>query len=133
MVGDLNDTFSSAALREIMGSRQQFVRDVRPADEVGDVWTYFTPGEDEYARIDFLLASEGLWPEVVKDRTRVARHPLNLLASDHRPLVGVFRARECAPTGESSASTVSGNEPADTVRDADDSNGSALPEPGPPP
>ena len=132
VVGDMNDTYSSAALREIMGKQQQFVRDARPADEVGDVWTYFEPGEDEYSRIDYLLVSEGLWPELVPDRTRAVRHPLNLLASDHRPILGIFKARECAPSGASPFPGASGTEPADTLRGADDSNGSALPERDPP-
>ncbi len=97
VLGDLNDTFQSAALREVMGSQQQYMRDVRPADSVGDVWTHFNPGEDEYSRIDYLLVSEGMRPEVVPDKTRVVRHSMNVIASDHRPILGVFKARECKP------------------------------------
>lgn len=122
VVGDMNDTWSSAALRELMGGGQQYVRDTRPADEVGDVWTHFSPGDDEYSRIDYMLASEGMWPEMIRERTRVVRHPLGGLASDHRPLLGVFKARECPPAG-----------PAGSPPGAGDSSGSAPPVSDPPP
>lgn len=122
VVGDMNDSWSSAALRELMGSEQQYVRDARPADEVGDVWTHFSPGDDGYNRIDYMMMSAGMWPEMVHDRTRVVRHPLGGLASDHRPLLGVFIARECPPAGPA------GNPPG-----AGDSSGSAPPVSDPPP
>lgn len=135
VLGDLNDTFQSAPLREVMGSQQQYMRDLRPPDEVGDVWTYFSPGDDEYSRIDYMLVSEGLWPEVVPDRTRAVRHPMSLLASDHRPVLGVFKARECKPGGGHPAGSpaVTANESAGISPGADDSNGSALPASGPRP
>ena len=135
VLGDMNDTHSSAALREVMGSQQQYLRDLRPPDEVGDVWTYFSPGDDEYSRIDFMLVSEGMWPEMVPDKTRVVRHPLNSVASDHRPVLGVFKAIQCKPGGEKPAQfqAVIANEPAENPPGADDSSGSVPPEPGPRP
>ena len=135
VVGDFNDTPSSAALREVMGSQQQYARDLRPPDEVGDVWTYFSPGDDNYSRIDYMLASEGLWPETLVERTRVVRHPLGPLASDHRAILGVFRARECAPAGQAvpPPNVSAAEEPAETPPVAPGSSGSGRPARGPPP
>ncbi|HRZ11131.1 MAG TPA: endonuclease/exonuclease/phosphatase family protein [Kiritimatiellia bacterium] len=135
VVGDFNDTPASAALREVMGSQQQYARDLRPPDEVGDVWTYFSPGDDNYSRIDYMLASEGMWPETVVERTRAIRHPLGALASDHRAILGVFRARECAPSGPTAPapSVAAAEEPAETAPVAPGSSGSDRPSRGPPP
>lgn len=105
VVGDFNDVYSSAALREVMGSNQQYLRDLRPADVVGDVWTFMDPTRDEYSRIDYILVSPGMWPEVVFEKTQVVRDRLNVLASDHRPLLAVFKARESAGRAEEGVRT----------------------------
>jgi endonuclease/exonuclease/phosphatase family metal-dependent hydrolase len=96
VVGDLNDTFRSAALREVTGEKGEYLADIRPADEVGDVWTHFTPDIDQYDRIDYILVSRGMAPELVAAKTRVVINPLTYKASDHRPALAVFKAREMA-------------------------------------
>ncbi len=95
VVGDMNDTYNSAALRELMGEKKDKVLfDLRPIDRECDAWTHYTPDNDEYARIDYLLVSSGMRPEVVTGKTYAVRSPLTYQASDHRPLVAVFQARE---------------------------------------
>ncbi len=94
LVGDMNDDYQSAPLREVGGRRGGELTDLRPVDSVGDSWTYFMESKDQYSRLDYLFVSEGMLPEVVRDRTRVVRDPLTAEASDHRPVVGVFRAME---------------------------------------
>ncbi len=96
VVGDMNDTFKSAALREILGKTKRVLFDLRPHDFVGDTWTRISITDDQYDRIDYLLVSAGMSSEVVAEKTHVVRHPEMLLASDHRPLVAVFRAREAS-------------------------------------
>jgi len=93
VAGDLNDTYSSAAVREVKGEDPPYLFDIRPADFTGDVWTHFWRAQDEYGRIDYLLVSRPMLPELVREKTRVVRHPLAHVASDHRPLVAVFKAR----------------------------------------
>lgn len=93
VVGDLNDNPQSAALREIMGGRREHLDDLRPADREGDAWTHFSESLDEYARIDYILTSPGMKPEYVPDKSSVVRHPLTRVASDHRPVRAVFRAK----------------------------------------
>lgn len=91
LVGDMNDDYKSAPLREIAGRRGGKLTDLRPVDSVGDAWTYFRASKDEYSRLDYLFVSEGMLPEVIKNRTRVVRDPLTSEASDHRPVIGVFK------------------------------------------
>ena len=97
VVGDFNDDPSSAALRDIATyKRQRILHDLRPVDAVGDAWTH-RDNNDAYHRIDYMLASAGLLPEVVPEKTYVVRSPLLLRASDHRPLVATFVAAERDP------------------------------------
>jgi endonuclease/exonuclease/phosphatase family metal-dependent hydrolase len=92
VAGDFNDDCNSAPLREISGKRGGEMTDLRPADSAGDVWTYFYSAIDGYSRIDYFFVSEGMLPETVREQTRVVRDPLTYKASDHRPVVAVFRA-----------------------------------------
>ncbi|MGD9611935.1 MAG: endonuclease/exonuclease/phosphatase family protein, partial [Kiritimatiellia bacterium] len=94
VVGDLNDDPSSATLRDIAAyKRQRILHDLRPVDAVGDAWTH-RENNDAYHRIDYMLASAGLLPEVVPEKTYAVRSPLLLRSSDHRPLVATFVAAE---------------------------------------
>lgn len=94
VVGDFNDDPSSAALRDIATyKRQRILHDLRPTDAVGDAWTH-RENNDAYHRIDYMLASAGLLPEVVPDKTYAVRSPQLMRASDHRPLVATFVAAE---------------------------------------
>ena len=98
VVGDMNDTFNSAALRELMGEKKdKALYDLRPADRNGDVWTHYTADNDEYERIDYILVSGGMQPEVVTGKICAVRSPLTYQASDHRPLVAVFKSRDLPP------------------------------------
>lgn len=92
VAGDMNDHYGSAPLREVAGRRGGRLTDLRPVDSVGDVWTVFMNETDEYCRFDYLFVSDGLLPEVKS--SRVVRDPRTDQASDHRPLIGEFTARE---------------------------------------
>ncbi len=92
VVGDLNDTYRSAALREITGDGYEHLRDLRPRDSAGDVWTHFLEAADQYTRIDYILVSEGMAADLVAGKAAAIRDPETELASDHRPIVAVFRA-----------------------------------------
>ncbi len=94
VVGDLNDNPRSAALREITGTRNEHLHDLRPVDREGDAWTHFSDAFDEYARIDFALASSGMKADYIAGKSRVVRHPLTANASDHRPIHVFFYAED---------------------------------------
>lgn len=101
VVGDMNDTIRSAVLRELIGSPPSLF-DLRPLDAVGDLWTHYWEYQESYERLDYILVSKGMHPEVMLDKCRVVRDPLTYTASDHRPVIAVFRAQE--RTAESSES-----------------------------
>ncbi len=96
VLGDFNDAPDSAPLRALLEGEPPPLRDPRPADPFGDVWTYFFDGPDTYARIDYLLVSARMAEDLVAEKTRVVRDPLAAVASDHRPLAAVFRAENGA-------------------------------------
>ncbi len=91
VVGDLNDSPNSAALREVKGAEQSLF-DLRPEDDVGDVWTHCSADQDQYTRIDYILASRGMMPEIVREKTRVVRDSRMHLASDHRPVLAIVKS-----------------------------------------
>jgi len=94
VVGDMNDHYASAPLREVAGRRGGELMDLRPVDSAGDAWTHFQASTDSHSRFDYLFVSEGMKSEVIEERTRVVRDPLTYTASDHRPIIGVFRVVE---------------------------------------
>ena len=101
VVGDFNDDPTSAALREIRTYKHDtLLFDLRPTDTVGDAWTH-RENDDNYHRIDYMLASRGLLPEMVTGKCFAVRSADLLRASDHRPIVATFvasdRNAEAAP------------------------------------
>lgn len=91
VAGDLNDDYNSAPLREVSGRRGGAMTDLRPVDSAGDVWTCFQAATDCFSRFDYFFVSDGMLPEVVREKTQVVRNPLTYEASDHRPVVASFR------------------------------------------
>ncbi len=84
--GDFNDTRDTPVFQEISGNRASagFLEAVLAEDESGDRWTHYWPEADQYSRIDFIFASKGLAPELVRNSGRVNRSPSWNKASDHR-------------------------------------------------
>lgn len=91
VVGDMNDTYNSAAIREVLGKDTKHLFDIRPRDQLGTVWTYFGSSDDTYSRIDYMLASRGMAVLLVKQKCRASGNLLCREGSDHRPLISVFR------------------------------------------
>lgn len=93
VLGDMNDNITSAALRELVGTPPYLV-DLRPSDAVGDIWSHFWDFQESYERLDYIFVSEGMRPEVVAEKCHVVRDDAMHEASDHRPVVGVFKAAD---------------------------------------
>ena len=91
--GDFNDTRDQPGVKAIKGLRGSMaaLTEIAAEDDSGERWTYYYPEADEYSRIDFLLASPALLPEM--------KEPLSFLysgkdwskASDHRPVTTVIQ------------------------------------------
>lgn len=108
VLGDLNDTKDSRAIRTILGPRGNALLDTRPAERNGDsrvpprtgyapqniTWTYFYGLKDVYERIDYILMSSALAREWDEEKTFVLAAPHWGEASDHRPLKATFFAED---------------------------------------
>jgi endonuclease/exonuclease/phosphatase family metal-dependent hydrolase len=86
--GDFNDTKNEPMFQEVSGVRgaANYMADLAAKDSVGDRWTHYWKVADEYARIDYIFVSPGLYREVVKDRSTIYRGPNWETASDHRAI-----------------------------------------------
>ncbi len=91
ILGDLNDVKTSRALRLLQKRGNQRVCDPVPAfDSRKESWTYHYAREDTYSRIDYVLASPAVRPDVLGDGT-IHDGPGVNEASDHRPVVVFLR------------------------------------------
>ena len=91
--GDFNDTYRSNTLRAVTGSAAKNLR-ITPIylkDSQGEAWTHHWSGEDIYSRIDFIMTSPALRREVDFKASRIIDDKLWSKASDHRPMLAVFR------------------------------------------
>jgi len=108
VLGDFNDTKDSRSTRAIVGYGRGKLVDTRPAERNGDntppanpawdppniTWTHFYGKEDTYSRIDYILLSQGMAREWLREETYVLALPNWGAASDHRPLVAGFVAED---------------------------------------
>jgi len=107
VLGDLNDTYNTKAIKEVIGRGKNGLVDTRPAERNGDnlpnptnprykprdvTWTHYYGVEDTYSRIDYILLSHGMAREWVTNETYVLTIPNWGLGSDHRPIVATFEA-----------------------------------------
>lgn len=91
--GDFNDTYPSKAVRSITSSPDEWQRmiPIYFKDSHGEAWTHHWKGQDIYSRIDYVTISSTLKPEVNFHACHIIDDPLCDQASDHRPLLAVFK------------------------------------------
>lgn len=89
LYGDLNDTKGSPSVADLAGRKgtAASMHIVPLADPEGETWTYHWAEEDEYTRVDYIMASRALRPLLQKVGSQIVRDRGWLQASDHRPLV----------------------------------------------
>jgi endonuclease/exonuclease/phosphatase family metal-dependent hydrolase len=97
VLGDLNDTKDSPAIRTVMGKGRSALVDTRPAERNGDdppriTWTHHYAKEDTYSRVDYILLSRGMAREWDAKESLVVTLPNWGMASDHRPVLATFYA-----------------------------------------
>ena len=107
VLGDLNDTYNTKAIKEVVGRGHTKLTDTRPAEKNGDnlpnptnpnysprneTWTHYYGVEDSYSRIDYLMLSSGMAREWNKDQTYIPVIANWGIGSDHRPIIATFEA-----------------------------------------
>ncbi len=108
VLGDFNDIRNSRPIKMLIGRGTHSLIDTRPAERNGDdqpspnprlpprnvVWTHYYAVEETYSRIDYILVSPGM----AKEWDQAGSHVLAIsnwgLASDHRPVVAGFFAKD---------------------------------------
>lgn len=91
--GDFNDTRSTKTLKTITGSYNNpgYLTAIPAKDSRGDTWTHHWSLQDIYSRIDFITVSRALRTEVDFRASRIIDDPGWGNASDHRPLLAIFK------------------------------------------
>ncbi len=91
--GDFNTHRNEPALQEIIGSRalDSHLLEIPVRDRHGLLWTHFWDAADVYSRLDYLLVSRALRPQVDTRLSRIHDDADGLVASDHRALVLVLK------------------------------------------
>jgi len=88
LFGDLNDTKNEPPVREVTGGRGKpdSMIPLELEGPLGDLWTHHWRWADQYARIDFIMVSPGLHPEIDEEKSGLDRSENWAEASDHRAL-----------------------------------------------
>jgi len=91
--GDFNDTKASDTLKTIQGpfNHPRFFAAIPLADRQGNAWTHAWEAEDLYSRYDWILTSQTLKPRIDSPGCRIVDEPEWREASDHRPVLAVFK------------------------------------------
>ncbi len=94
--GDLNDTKNEAPVRTLRGRYRSdgYLSMINVEDASGFRWTHYWNYADIYARLDYILASKGMLPEIDKKKSFIPHGEDWYLASDHRPLVVTILPRD---------------------------------------
>lgn len=91
--GDFNDTKASTTIHYIksdIGSTERLSA-LSLADNSGYYWTQYWKAEDIYSRFDWAFINKAMRPLVDREQSKIISHPQWYTASDHRPLLIVFR------------------------------------------
>lgn len=92
VLGDLNDTPDSRAVRTVIGRGKAALVDLRPAEpgRPDVAWTYHFARRDTYSRVDYLLANRALARTLKRDESMIFNQPEWRVGSDHRLVLGTF-------------------------------------------
>lgn len=85
ILGDLNDTRQSAPVRRMLTRGERIISEmILTEDSRGHRWTHHWAREDDYTRVDYILASPAMQPHVVEGSGSIYDGPEMAIGSDHR-------------------------------------------------
>jgi hypothetical protein len=93
LLAGLNDTCGKAPVKDIYNRRFGIAKrlfDLRPVDSLNVSWTALDESRDEYERVDYIIISSGIIPEIVINETMIIENPKWRKASLHRPVMTTF-------------------------------------------
>ncbi len=110
IMGDMNDIPDSAPMKTLRSSSKKMedrLYDLRPFDESSKAWTHWWNYDDSYARIDYILATYQILPEINFLDTKIIDYGLlNQKASDHRPILVTISPKEESNLNENKIKTI---------------------------
>lgn len=91
--GDFNDNWGTPPLKAVVGAygTPTYLTAIRAKDRVGVHWTHYWEIRDSYSRLDYITVSQALRKETEFDRCQIIDPKDWHDASDHRPVMAVFR------------------------------------------
>jgi endonuclease/exonuclease/phosphatase family metal-dependent hydrolase len=91
--GDFNDTRATPAIKQITGKYNDptYLTAIPAKDSNQEAWTHYWSINDIYSRIDFIMVSKELRSEVDFPASRIIDDVEWETASDHRPLMAIFK------------------------------------------
>jgi endonuclease/exonuclease/phosphatase family metal-dependent hydrolase len=94
LMGDFNGTRNEEAIRNLTGESEGMntLRLLPLSDDRGELWTEYWSAADIYSRIDYILVSKKLEPEIDSGHSLVARPAFWNEASDHCPVMVSLKA-----------------------------------------
>jgi len=87
--GDFNDLRIEPPVKTLQGKfgRADYLSSLTLDDQYGFRWTHHWSFADDYSRLDYILLSKGVSPEVDRPTSHIYHWDKWDTASDHRPLV----------------------------------------------
>lgn len=91
--GDFNDTRPTRTIKSVTGGYTDagYLTAIPCQDKAGTYWTHYWKPHDIYSRIDYVFVSRELRRHVDFRASHIVDDPLWKEASDHRPLLAIFR------------------------------------------
>ena len=91
--GDFNDTRATKPIKMITGkySDPTYLTAIPVRDSNQEAWTHYWTINDIYSRIDFIMVSQAMKPDVDFKASKILDDKEWNTGSDHRPLLGIFR------------------------------------------
>ncbi len=93
LYGDFNDTRATPVIKAVTGnySSPTYMTAIPAKDSHGEAWTHYWALNDIYSRIDYVMVSAALKPDVKFRAAKIIDDPEWNDASDHRAVLAEFR------------------------------------------